>query len=160
LGSQDKTGSGPTARVKDCFGEQAHWLHQRSVPASERHASKERSLNSKSIERSNMPKLAEYRETKATRAHIAPKSVEVAFSLDAPGAQEVYLCGDFNEWSPTSLRMIRYGARDHWEKRLILAPGRYQYKFVVDDVWVHDTGASENARNHHGSLNSVIEVRE
>lgn len=105
-----------------------------------------------------MPKLAEYRETKAARAHIAPKSVEVAFSLDAPGAQGVYLCGDFNTWSPTSLRMIRQGASDHWAKRLTLAPGRYQYKFVVDGEWVHDPGASENVRNHHGSLNSVIEV--
>ena len=107
-----------------------------------------------------MPKVAEYRGIKATRAQIAPERVEVTFSLDRPGAQEVYLCGDFNEWSPTSLRMIRQGASDRWAKRLTLAPGRYQYKFVVDGKWVHDPGASENVRNHHGSLNSVMEVRE
>jgi 1,4-alpha-glucan branching enzyme len=107
-----------------------------------------------------MPKVAEYRGTKTTRVPNAPKRVEVIFSLDSPGALEVYLCGDFNEWSPTSLRMIRRGASDHWAKRLTLRPGCYQYKFVVDGEWVHDPEASENVRNHHGSLNSVVEVHE
>jgi 1,4-alpha-glucan branching enzyme len=107
-----------------------------------------------------MPKLAEYRGTKPTRATIAPKLVEVTFSLNRPGAQEAYLCGDFNEWSPTSLRMIRHGPSDRWEKRLTLAPGRYHYKFVADGEWVHDPEASENIRNHHGSLNSVKEVHQ
>jgi 1,4-alpha-glucan branching enzyme len=107
-----------------------------------------------------MPKLAEYRGTKATGARIVPKLVEVAFSLNRPGAKEVYLCGDFNQWSPTSLRMIRHDGSGHWEKRLTLAPGRYQYKFVVDSEWIHDAAASENVRNHHGSLNSIVEAHE
>jgi len=105
-----------------------------------------------------MPQLAEHRKSKANGAPIAPKLIEVTFSLDRPGAQEVYLCGDFNQWSATSLRMIRHGASDRWEKRLTLAPGRYQYKFVVDGEWIHDPEASENVPNHHGSLNSVMEV--
>jgi 1,4-alpha-glucan branching enzyme len=107
-----------------------------------------------------MPKVAEYRGTESIRAQIAPERVEVTFSLDRSGAQEVYLCGDFNQWSPTSLRMIRQGASDRWAKRLTLAPGRYQYKFVVDGKWVHDPEASENVSNQHGSLNSVVEVPE
>lgn len=74
-----------------------------------------------------MPQLAEYRKSKAKGAPIAPKLIEVTFSLDRPGAQEeVYLCGEFNQWSAASLRMIRHGASGHWEKRLTLAPGRYQ----------------------------------
>jgi 1,4-alpha-glucan branching enzyme len=107
-----------------------------------------------------MPQLAEHRKSTANGVPIAPKLVEVTFSLDRPGAQEVYLCGDFNQWSATSLRMIRHGASGHWEKRLTLAPGRYQYKFVVDGEWIHNPGASENLPNHHGSLNSVMEVRQ
>ena len=107
-----------------------------------------------------MPKLAELRATKAIRAQIAPQRVEVTFSLYRPGAREVFLCGDFNQWSPTSLRMIRQSASDGWSKRLTLAPGCYEYKFVVDGEWVHDPEASENVCNHHGSLNSVMEVRE
>lgn len=107
-----------------------------------------------------MPKLAEYRGTKAGRISNVPKRVEVTFSLNRPGAQEVYLCGDFNQWSPTSLRMIRHGASDHWEKRLTLRPGRYQYKFVVDGEWFHDPEASEKVPNDQGSINSVMEVGE
>jgi 1,4-alpha-glucan branching enzyme len=85
--------------------------------------------------------------------------VEVTVSLETPGAQEVYLCGDFNEWSPTSLRMIRRGADGRWEKRLTLAPGRYEYKFVVDGQWVNDPAASESVANAWGSINSVLKVR-
>lgn len=107
-----------------------------------------------------MPKVAELRATKAIRAQIPPQRVEVTFSLDRLGAQEVCLSGDFNQWSPTALRMIRQGVSDRWSKRLTLPPGRYQYKFVVDGEWVHDPEATENVCNHHGSLNSVMEVRE
>jgi len=46
-----------------------------------------------------------------------------------------------------------------WEKRLLLPPGRYEYKFVVDGVWMHNPDAGENVRNAFGSLNSVVEVR-
>jgi 1,4-alpha-glucan branching enzyme len=81
------------------------------------------------------------------------------FTLDRPEAQIVYLSGDFNEWSPRSLRMFRRGASGPWERRVPLEPGRYQYKFMVDGEWIHDPAARENTPNLHGSLNSVIEVR-
>jgi hypothetical protein len=47
----------------------------------------------------------------------------------------------------------------HWETTVALAPGRYQYKFVVDGEWIPDLLAQENVWNEHGSLNSVVEVR-
>jgi 1,4-alpha-glucan branching enzyme len=84
----------------------------------------------------------------------------VLFTLDRPEAEIVYLCGDFNEWSPRSLRMFRRGPSGPWERRVPLEPGRYQYKFMVDGEWIHDTAGRENTPNLHGSLNSVIEVRE
>jgi 1,4-alpha-glucan branching enzyme len=105
-----------------------------------------------------MPQLAEPRESKANRIPIAPKPVEVTFSLDRPGAQDIYLCGDFNQWSPVLLRMLRHGSSDHWEQRLTLAPGRYQYKFVVDGEGIHDPEAFENVHDQCASLSSVMEV--
>jgi 1,4-alpha-glucan branching enzyme len=83
---------------------------------------------------------------------------EVGFVLECKGAKHVHVCGEFNDWSPTCLPMIGDPAVGLWEKRLILEPGRYQYKFVVDGKWVHDPGAGENVPNVHGSLNSVVEV--
>ena len=84
---------------------------------------------------------------------------EVAFILNSPGVESVYLCGDFNEWSPAGLPMIQRAGNRLWEKRLILPPGRYEYKFIVDGVWVHNPDAVKNIPNVFGSLNSIVEVQ-
>jgi len=84
---------------------------------------------------------------------------EVDFVLECSGAEHVYICGDFNHWQPTSLRMIGNPEAGLWEKRLVLPPGRHEYKFVVDGQWLHDPDARENIQNIYGSLNSVVEVR-
>ncbi|HZR17456.1 MAG TPA: glycogen-binding domain-containing protein [Verrucomicrobiae bacterium] len=41
----------------------------------------------------------------------------------------------------------------------LLAPARYENKFVVGGEWIPDPLARENVWNHHGTLNSVLEVR-
>ena len=83
---------------------------------------------------------------------------KVEFTLEHSGAQVVYLCGDFNEWSPTGLRMIRRSGNGLWEKRLALPPGRYEYKYLVDGVWTTDPKARQEVANAFGSTNSVLEV--
>ncbi len=89
---------------------------------------------------------------------VANPKREVAFIFNGRDAEEVYLCGDFNQWIPRSLPMIRHGDNRRWEKRLVLAPGRYEYKFIVDGEWIHDVRACNNVLNAHGSLNSLVEV--
>ena len=84
---------------------------------------------------------------------------EVEFVLECGGADHVYICGDFNQWRPASLRMIGNPEAGLWEKRLTLPPGRYEYKFVVDGIWIHDPDSRQNVPNVFGSLNSVVEVR-
>jgi hypothetical protein len=88
----------------------------------------------------------------------APKTLSVSFALHKPDAQRVSLCGDFNGWSPTATPMKRHDD-GHWGTTVALAPGRYQYKFVVDGEWIADPAAQKNVPNEHGSLNSVVEVR-
>jgi 1,4-alpha-glucan branching enzyme len=82
----------------------------------------------------------------------------VNFVLLEPGAKQVALCGDFNGWSPTATPMKRHDD-GHWGTTVALAPGRHQYKFVVDGEWIADPAAQKNMPNEHGSLNSVVEVR-
>ncbi len=48
---------------------------------------------------------------------------EVVFVLNSRKAEEVYLCGDFNDWLPDGLPMIRHGDKRLWEKRLRAASG-------------------------------------
>jgi len=87
-----------------------------------------------------------------------PPSVKVTFVLLGLGADQVWLSGDFNGWSPNATPMRR-DSSGHWETTVALAPGRYQYKFVADGEWIPDPLARENVWNQHGTLNSVVEVR-
>ena len=84
--------------------------------------------------------------------------VDVEFVLERCGAEQVYICGDFNDWQPASLRMLGDSESGLWEKRLTLEPGRYEYKFRADGNWIHDPDARENVPHPYGSLNSVVDV--
>ncbi len=88
----------------------------------------------------------------------ATKTVNVSFALIEPDAKEVLLCGDFNGWSRIAVPMMLRN-EGCWETTIALAPGRYEYKFLVDGQWIPDLFADENVWNQHGTLNSVIEVR-
>jgi hypothetical protein len=96
----------------------------------------------------------------AGQAHksTAIKTVNVIFALLEPDAKQVSLCGDFNGWASHATPMKRHGD-GHWETTVALAPGRYQYKLIVDGEWIADPLARENVWNQHGTLNSVVEVR-
>jgi hypothetical protein len=113
-----------------------------------------------STQQSPPPKSPEKAAVSAPAAKpTAPQSVKVNFVLLEPSAKQVALCGDFNAWSPHATPMKRH-ENGHWKTTVDLAPGRYQYKFVVDDGhWIPDPQAHENVWNQHGTLNSVIEVR-
>jgi hypothetical protein len=45
-----------------------------------------------------------------------------------------------------------------WTKAITLSPGVYQYKFIVDDVWVEDHNNPNKADNPFGGKNSLIEA--
>lgn len=90
-------------------------------------------------------------------AAVVPKGVTVGFVFLDPNAQSVLLCGDFNAWSPGATPMKRSGVGD-WQVIVHLAPGRYEYKFLVDGEWVPDPLSRENVWNRYGTLNSVIHV--
>jgi hypothetical protein len=66
----------------------------------------------------------------ATMAAPAPARVLVQFRLGDAAAREVALVGDFNGWHPEhQLRQIEPGV---WSLDVALAPGVYNYVFVVD----------------------------
>jgi 1,4-alpha-glucan branching enzyme len=114
----------------------------------------------------NMPRLLKQQPPQTAKHNgrtpastTAPAVREAEFVLEYIGAHQVYVCGDFNDWRPASLRMIGTPEDGLWEKRLMLPIGRHEYKFIVDGNWVHDPDARENVPNSFGSLNSVLEVQ-
>lgn len=80
------------------------------------------------------------------------------FSLHAPDATAVFLAGDFNDWNAEQYPMRKFKT-GICTKKLKLAPGRYEYKFIVDGEWWTDP-ANENRQPTDVGENSVIEVGE
>ena len=86
------------------------------------------------------------------------RAIRITFALFEPDARTVSVCGDFNDWEPGATPMKRT-EDGQWQATVALRPGRYQYKFVVDEEdWISDPNASDNVPNEHGSFNSVVEV--
>ena len=92
------------------------------------------------------------------------KEKSVTFSCEAPNATAVYLAGSFNDWDPEGTAMAE-AAPGNWNVILRLAPGRYEYKFVVDGRWCchptrddHDLSLEDCVHNSFGTLNRVIEI--
>jgi glycosidase len=101
----------------------------------------------------------------AAPAVVAPKAVAapaaggqraVTFSHSAPGAAKVSLAGEFNGWSDAANPMTNQDGT--WTLTLNLAPGSYQYKFVVDGAWKQDPNNPEAVPDGFGGNNSVLKV--
>ena len=105
--------------------------------------------------KSKRPTAARQTRKQSVRPAATPS---VTFALYKPDAERVFLSGAFNGWSPESTPLTRQPNRD-WQATVPLAPGRYEYKFVVDGKWMLDPRAPHCAPNEFGSLNSVIEVK-
>lgn len=73
-------------------------------------------------------------------------------------AREVYLVGDFNNWSITPESLLWRRDSGVWQKRVLLPPGRYRYKYVVDGRWTHDPDNNCVVPNPYGDVDSLIDV--
>ncbi len=85
------------------------------------------------------------------------KRRKVSFSLHSSDAQEVILLGDFNNWSPKKHPLKRDG-NGTWNKAVMLPPGKYEYKFLVDGQWEEDPHNEQTCPNCFGTHNSVINL--
>lgn len=87
----------------------------------------------------------------------AAEPKQVAFELDAPFADQVFLAGDFNDWSPDAEPMEK-GDDGIWRVTIELSPGTYEYKFVVDGTWMEDPENPDLVPDPFGGNNSVVTV--
>jgi len=87
-----------------------------------------------------------------------PVLKKVKFVFDAFEANQVAIAGDFNDWDAGSL-LLKKNRKKTWGRDIVLKPGRYEYKFVVDGNWMSDPNNDKRITNSIGSENSVIEVK-
>lgn len=92
------------------------------------------------------------------------KKIPVLFSCHAPEAQEVFVAGTFNDWD-SKAAPLKKSKQGNWTAKTILAPGRYEFKFIVDGAWCCEPGCEGEHRgcpkcvpNDCGTMNRVLEV--
>ena len=91
---------------------------------------------------------------------LGPRKVDggVLFSYKKVGIKKVYLSGSFNDWARKNVMFrLKRNSSGIWWIVLNLKPGRYSYKFIVDDKWCSDPC---NPSKSQGFGNSVIVVTE
>lgn len=82
----------------------------------------------------------------------------VRFVLRQPGAKQVSVAGDFNQWTPAALTPSAE-AEGLFTVEVPLAEGTYGYAFVVDGrSWVPDPAADRWVDDGFGQRNSVINL--
>ncbi len=73
-------------------------------------------------------------------------------------AQRVSIAGEFNQWSEASAVMQRNTHLGVHELCLVIPPGVYKYRLVLDGRWTTDPFNDVTEPNPFGELNSVLRV--
>jgi chromosome partitioning protein len=99
-------------------------------------------------------------EARSAPTAPAPQRVSdgVMFTLDAPGAAEVAVTGEFTRWSRQGVTLVRDERDGLWKAVVDIEPGEYEYRFIVDGVWMRDPGNQDYVRNEFGQENSLLVV--
>lgn len=76
------------------------------------------------------------------------------FSINAPEAMSVLLVGDFTRWQEEAIEMEKQKGGE-WKISVTLAPGTYQYRFIVDGEWRGDPDCVLHVANFYGRENAM-----
>jgi chromosome partitioning protein len=79
----------------------------------------------------------------------------ILFSIAAPNADVVELVADFSGWTPIPMRKDKEG-EGMWKLDVALQPGVYEYKFIVDGVWMPDPDNYDTVDDTFGGVNSLV----
>ena len=86
------------------------------------------------------------------------------FTVYAPDAKTVSVAGAFNDWR-IDANPLTSEEDGTWKTSLALAPGRYEYKFIIDGQWCCEpsSDAMYDGRggcvcNEFGTMNRVLEL--
>jgi len=122
--------------------------------------------------------MAKAHQVKST--HRKPNARRVRLEFVDAEACAVFVTGSFNHWRSNGAPMTHLG-NGRWAKELLLPPGRYEYRFVVNGYttepdrddragryhyrvmengrWVDDPNANEVMRDPRGGFKAVLVVR-
>ena len=83
----------------------------------------------------------------------------VTFTVHAEAGQDVRLAGSFTDWETKAKKMTFKKRNGVYSATVKLAPGEYQYKFIIGDRWATDDQNTEFVPNDKGTFNSKLVVK-
>jgi 1,4-alpha-glucan branching enzyme len=89
----------------------------------------------------------------------AEEEQQVTLAFFDPKAKRVCVAGTFNNWRSDATPLKNSGAGE-WAGQLMLKPGQYEYRFVVDGRWTDDPRTPQRVTNPYGQFNSVLTVNQ
>ena len=106
---------------------------------------------SKATRKSSTKVVAKRTAAKVVRTARKPATKPVVFTVHAEKGKAVYLAGSFNEWSTAAKKMAYKTKSGIYSATVQLAPGEYQYKFVIDGTWCADPENENSVKNDQRS---------
>ena len=83
----------------------------------------------------------------------------VTFVFRGGEAGNVQIVGEFNDWTPEDCALYKANGESEWRKEFDLAPGSYEYQFIIDGRWEPDPNNPFRIEGLYGGFNSIVEVR-
>ena len=84
---------------------------------------------------------------------------EITLSLVRKECTRISVVGSFNSWNPETTLMEEV-ERGKWETTIVLSPGRYPYKFLIDNkTRIGDPSCKLEEPDGFGGINSVLIVK-
>lgn len=101
-------------------------------------------------------KTAEKKETVKKKETAMGKKVKFVFN-GKPGSK-VFLVGSFNGWEEDKKQLSDKKNTGEYSCTCVIKHGHYEYKFLVDGIWMMDSNNPNFVKNAFGSLNNVLDV--
>lgn len=84
---------------------------------------------------------------------LVQDSVVIFYLKGNLNARNVLLAGSFTNWGDSPREMIKTDSG--WIAPVVLKPGKYWYKFIVDGKWIVDNDNRTRENDGEGNMNSV-----
>ncbi len=122
-------------------------------PTTKKRAAAEKTV----VRRTRRPAAAKTEAAQVVPSETKPALRRVKFSIPAASGLPVFVAGSFTDWDPEGVPMKETDGV--YPAPVSLAPGEYEYKFIVNGFWTMDPDPTREWRaNGLGTLNSVITV--
>jgi len=93
--------------------------------------------------------------------NVTPEGVVFNYKTPTAAKKKIYLAGNFNSWNPSDEKFLMKDddGDGMWTIVVKLAPGSYQYKYVIDGAWTKDPYSPGSAPDGFGGQNGQFDVK-